>query len=147
MKLDKAVKKETLIVVVGALSVGVLFVLLFLVISLLVDAVIFDYTVPLGTLYGTVASVLNFFLMAISVQKALNAGEDAKKKIQLSYSFRMLLLVVLLGLGVYLPYFHWAGVLAGAFFPRVVIFVRGILLRRHPESDTVAELTDGGDAE
>lgn len=147
MKLDPAVKKETLIVSLGSLAMGVVFVLLFFVVSLFAKAVVFDYTVILGTLFGALASVLNFFLMAITVQKSLDAGEDAKKKMQFSYSLRMLLLVVLLGVGVYLPYFHWVGVVCGAFFPRIVIFIRGILLRRKPESENEMHNTDGGAAD
>ena len=146
MKLDAAVKKETCTVAVGYVCVGVVFVVLFFVVSLLTDRVVFDYTVPLGTLYGTVCAVLNFFLMALTVQKSLNAGDDAKKKMQASYSGRMLLLVILLGVGVYLPYFQWLSVLAGAFFPRIVIFVRGIWLRKHPEADSVTVQENGGDA-
>lgn len=147
MKLDPAVKKETLFVTVGAFCVGVVFVAGFFVVSLLAQSVVFDYTVPLGTLYGIVCAVLNFFLMALTVQKSLDAGEDAKKKMQVSYSGRMLLLVILLGVGVYLPYFHWLAVLAGAFFPRIVIFARGIWLRRHPEETPAAAVPeDGGDA-
>ncbi len=146
MKLDAVVKKETIRIALGSLCVGVVFVLIFFILSLLVERVVFDYTVLLGTLFGVVSSVLNFFLMALSVQKSLKAGDDAKKKMQLSYTGRMLLLVFLLGLGVYLPYFHWLGVLAGAFFPRVVIFVRGIWLRKHPESE-VAIQADGGESE
>lgn len=147
MKIDSVVRKETRNVALGSLCVGTVFVLGFFVVSLLFDKVTFDYTVPLGTLYGALCSVFNFFLMALTVQKSLNAGDDAKKKMQVSFSGRMLLLVILLGAGVCLPYFQWLSVLAGAFFPRIVIFARGIWLRKHPEEQPASAVQeDGGDA-
>lgn len=146
MKLDPVVKKETRNIALGSLAAGVVFVLLFFVVSLLFDNVQFDYTVPLGALFGTVCAVGNFFLMALTVQTSLHAGDDAKKKMQVSFSGRMLLLVILLGIGVYLPYFHWLSVLAGAFFPRIVILVRGMVLRKHPEEQVqVTQTENGGD--
>lgn len=85
--------------------------------------------------------MLYFFLMALTVQSAVNEEKDAaKKKIQLSYTARSFALVVLLGVGVYLPYFHWLPVLASAVFPRITILFRSIALKKqNPDEGGTAE--------
>ncbi len=125
MKPDKTVRKETGILLLGTLILcGVLCGVFALIKK-------FDYTVVTGTLLGGLASVLNFFLMALTVQSAVGKEPDAaKKKIQLSYTVRMFALVVVLGIGVYLPYFHWLAVLASALFPRVTILFRSLFLKK-----------------
>ncbi|MGN0635557.1 MAG: ATP synthase subunit I [Acutalibacteraceae bacterium] len=135
MKLDKTVKKETGIVLLGTVILSAVMVGIFALVGR------FDYTVVTGALLGGLASVLNFFLMGLTVQSAVSAEKDAaKKKIQLSYTVRSFALVVLLGVGVYLPYFHWLPVLASALFPRITIFFRSIILKKQ-------NADKGGDAE
>lgn len=125
MKLDKTVKKETGIVLLGTVILSAVMVGIFALVGR------FDYTVVTGAAYGSALAVLNFFLMGLTVQSAVNAEKDAaKKKIQLSYTVRSFALVVLLGVGVYLPYFHWLPVLASALFPRITIFFRSFMLKK-----------------
>ena len=74
MKVDKTVKKETLYI--AALS-GVL--------SLLMQAVFlvigqWHFSVFLGNLWGYAAAVGNFFLMGLTVQKAVLKDEEEAKK-------------------------------------------------------------------
>lgn len=126
MKIDKTVKKETGIVVLGTVLLSAVLVGVFALLGR------FNYTVLTGAAYGSTLAVLNFFLMALTVQSAVNEEKDAaKKKIQLSYTVRSFALVVLLGIGVYLPYFHWLPVLASALFPRITILFRSIALKKH----------------
>lgn len=129
MKPDKTVRKETGILLIGALVLDAATVGVFALLHR------FDYTVVTGVLLGSLASVFNFFLMALTIQNAVGKdANEAKKKIQLSYTLRMLALLVVLGAGVYLPYFHWLAVLLSALFPRVTILVRSIMLKKNADN-------------
>ena len=141
MKPNKTVRKETGILLLGTL------ILCIVLCGGFALAKKFDYTVVTGAALGGLASVLNFFLMALTVQSAVDKEPDeAKKKIQLSYTVRMFALVVVLGVGVYLPYFHWLAVLASALFPRVTILFRSIALKKQ-EADKPQNADDGGEAD
>jgi hypothetical protein len=85
----------------------------------------FDYTVLLGALLGAGFAVLNFFLMAMAVQRSVNQGDPAKaKKItQGSYTKRLLLLAAVLIVGIKVPYFNWITTIVPLFFPRITIFI------------------------
>ena len=125
MKPESAVKKETGILLAGTLILGAVTVGVFALLHR------FNYTVVTGVLLGGLASVLNFFLMGLTIQHAVDKDpENAKKRIQLSYTVRMFALLVVLGVGVYLPYFHWLTVLLGALFPRLTILVRSVFLKK-----------------
>ncbi len=134
MKADKTVKKETGILLCGTLAMSAVMCLVFLLVGK------FNYTVVTGALLGGLASVANFFLMGLGVQKAVQEEPDAaKRKIQFSYTARSFALLVVLGLGVYLPYFHWLAVLLAALFPRITILFRSIALKKqedNPGGDT-----------
>ncbi|MBQ7541467.1 MAG: ATP synthase subunit I [Clostridia bacterium] len=125
MRPDKTVKKETGILLLGTL------ILCGIMIGIFALAKHFNYTVVTGALLGGLASVFNFFLMGLTVQNAVDKDPaEAKKKIQLSYSLRSFALLVVLGVGVYLPYFHWLAVVLSALFPRVTILFRSMFLKK-----------------
>ncbi len=141
MKPDKTVRKETGILLIGTL------ILCCVMCGVFALARKFDYTVVTGALLGGLASVANFFLMGMTIQSAVNKDPDAaKKKIQLSYTVRMFALVVVLGVGVYLPYFHWLAVLASALFPRITILFRSVALKKQ-EADMPQNTDNGGEDE
>ena len=125
MKPDKTILKETGVLLAGTLILCGVMIGVFALFRR------FDYTVVTGALLGGLASVCNFFLMGLTIQKAVDKSpEEAKKRIQLSYTVRMFALLVVLGVGVYLPYFHWLAVLLSALFPRVAILFRSIVVKR-----------------
>ena len=118
-KVDPAIIKETKYL---AAWVGVL--------SLLMHAVFlvlrrWDYTVLLGNLLGGVAAIGNFFLMGLAVQKALGKDEKgAKNAMKVSQAYRTLLVLVILIVGVVLPYFNNWTVILPIFFPRIGMVFR-----------------------
>ena len=67
MKIDPSVKRETLRVAGGICVLSGLMLFVFIVLDKL------DMTVIFGTLLGTFNAILNFFLLAISVQKAADS--------------------------------------------------------------------------
>ncbi len=124
-KVDPVILKETKYL---AVWVGVL--------SLLMQAVFlilrrWDYTVLLGNLLGGVAALGNFFLMGLSVQKALGKDEKgAKSAMKVSQAYRTLLVLVLAILGVVLPWFNTVAVILPIFFPRIGIAFRPLFDKR-----------------
>jgi len=147
IKLQETVKRETLRVAAGTAVLTVLMVAVFLLLGF------FDWSVLLGAVYGCFFAALNFFLMALSVQKAAESmngvqlppeeetaegeeaaekplspqAQDAKKKMQLSYHLRMLMLIAAAGIGVAAPCFHPVAALVPLLFPRLVIMVIGFV--------------------
>lgn len=119
IKIEQAVKTETMHISVGVASMSVIMLIVFAVTGH------FDYTVLLGTLLGGGFACLNFFLMAMAVQRSVSQGdpERARKITQSSYTKRLLLLVAVLIVGIKVPYFHWVATIVPLFFPRITIFI------------------------
>ena len=89
-----------------------------------------DFTVLLGHLWGGACAVLNFFLMGLTVQSAVTKEEkDAKNLIRFSQSARMLMLLVLAGIGYLVPVFHTIAVVIPLLFPRAAIFLRPLFIK------------------
>ena len=72
----------------------------------------FDYTVILGLLLGTVGSLLNFFLLGVTMQKAAEKESGQKKTVQASYTLRMLMMIAFCVVGILLPWFQSYAVIA-----------------------------------
>lgn len=118
-KIDATVLKETKYIAVWVLLLSVLMQAVFLIVG------IWDYTVLLGNLLSGSASVLNFFLLGLSVCKALEKdAEDAKKSMKLSQTYRFLFLAVIVVLGAALPCFNIWAVVIPVFFTRIAIAFR-----------------------
>lgn len=115
MKPQKAVVRETLHIAAGCGILCAVMLVIFAVCGQL------GLPVVLGALLGGGWAVLNFFLMGLGVQKAAADPARSKHIIQLSYSVRMLGLVLVLILGFTMPWLHWLAVLVPQLFPRVTI--------------------------
>ena len=119
LKTDPTVKKETVYIAVWSVLFSLLMEAVFLVLSR------WDYTVLLGNLLGLFISVGNFFLLGLTVQKAVTKDEkEAKTVMKLSQTYRNLGIVVLVGLGIILDCFNTVAVILPVFFPRIAIFLR-----------------------
>ena len=117
--IDPIVLKETKYILLWELILSILMQAVFLVIGE------WDYTVLLGNILSASAAVLNFFLMGVSIQKALEKDEnDAKKTVKLSQSYRFLFLIVVLIVGVSVSCFNLWAVLIPMLFPRIAIVFR-----------------------
>ena len=95
--------------------------------SLLLEAVFallqkWDYTVLLGNLLSGSFSVLNFFWMGITVEKAVSKEKkEAKETLRTSQAIRTFVIFLVAAIGVWLPIFHTWSVLIPLFFPRIAI--------------------------
>lgn len=116
MRVEPAVKKETLYILGMSLILSVVMELIFWAVGHM------DYTVPLGNLLGVVIAVLNFFLMGLTVQNSIGLDEKAaSEKLKLSQRLRMLMVIALAAVGVGLPCFNSLAVVIPLFFPRIAI--------------------------
>ena len=133
MKIQKAVLQETLHIAAGVLIADVIMCVVFALCGR------FDYTVILGALLGTVFAVGNFFLLGLTVQKAVEKGENVKRFMHSSYTGRMLLYVACIVMGVLIPCFHPLAAIIPLFMPQVVIFAMRLLGIYKPEKKNPPE--------
>ena len=121
-KIDEVVLRETEYIAIWTMLFSLLMQSVFLVIGK------WDYTVLLGNILSEAAVILNYFLIGITVQRALEKDEkDAKSTMKLSQLYRFLLLFAVIILGVLLPCFNtWAAIIP-VFFPRFAISLRSLL--------------------
>lgn len=119
MKIDATVLKETRYIAAWVLIFSALMQAVFLLLGK------WNYTVLLGNLLADVVLIGNFFLMGLTVQRALEKEEkDAKATMKVSQLYRLLLLAVVLAVGVALPVFDMWAVVIPVIFPRLAIAFR-----------------------
>ena len=112
------------------------------VLSLLMEGVFlvlgkWDYTVLLGNLLTGSVSILNLFLLGITITKAMTKDEkDMGSFMKLSKTYRSLMILAVAGIGLGFKCFNDVAVILPLFFPQIGIYVRGLKLRR---SDVVSE--------
>lgn len=120
MNINPTVKKETGYIAAWVLLLSILTEAVFLILGK------WDLSVLLGNLLSGTAAVLNFFLMGLTVQRAVEKDEkEAKAAMRLSQLYRNLLLLICGGVGVY--FFHPVTALLPLFFPRIAIALRPFL--------------------
>ena len=97
MKLQKAVKEETIFVALGSLILSVLMVCIFFGLNrVLPEQVPMGLPVILGAAGGCAVAVGNFFLMALTVQKVagIENYDQAYRSMQVSYRYRTFLQLI-----------------------------------------------------
>jgi len=152
-KIDSVVKRETLYIAMWTLIFSVLMEAVFLIGGW------FDYRVPLGNLLGGTAAVLNFFLMGVSVQIAVEKDraandysngadeadeaeeassqrihKEAKQVMKISQMLRNFMLIGFCAAGAAAPCFNLVAVLVPLLFPRIAVMLRPMFLRREEAS-------------
>ena len=127
--LQPAVKKETrnvlIITIIGVALMLRVFTILHLIIP---DKVPLDYKVFLGGICGGAVAFLNFFLMALTVQKvaAMEDRDQATKMMRLSYSRRLGIQCIWIVVAIFAPCFNAAAGIIPIFFPSLGIKIYGI---------------------
>ena len=152
MKIQPTVRQETVRIAKGTCILSFVMLIVFALLKKL------DYTVLLGALLGTATAVGNFFLLGLSVQKAADMmkgvemppepeededGEEqpaapmppeiaqAKQKMQLSYTGRMILMAAVGILGLTLSCFHAVATVLPLLFPRMIIHLWSMQQNKH----------------
>lgn len=84
-----------------------------------------NYAVLFGNIIGGFTAILNFFLMGITVQSAVNdEDKTAKNKIKISQTLRTFMLFAVACVGCAVYGINVAALLISLFFPRVAILLR-----------------------
>jgi hypothetical protein len=127
--LAPAVKKETLrVAVVTAALIVIMWIAFGIGHAVSPEQIPFNYTVILGGLGGGFIAILNVFMMGVTVQKVAGTEneDDARAKMRMSYSQRMLLQIIWIIIAIAAPCFHFAAGIAPLFFPSIGIKLRAI---------------------
>ena len=150
MKLQAASRREVKRIACGTAVGSILLVCLLFALSLMGIGT-FDYRVLTGAVGGCLVAVLNFTLMCITIERAVNIGEQKTMKsfIQGSYNGRLLLQAGWIVAAYLMP---WVNVFSAAvplLFPNLMIFylqARGKLVtpseRKNPPHDEMEDLED-----
>ncbi len=124
-KIDPTVLKETAYITVFTIIFSMLMQSVFLILQK------WDYTVLLGNLLGIIAVVLNFFLMGLTVQNAVQKEEkDAKNLMKLSQTGRLFMMFVFALIGYLVPVFNAIAVVIPFLFPRIAIMLRPFFIKK-----------------
>ena len=81
---------------------------------------------------GCAVAVLNFFLMAVTVQKVANTEDQdtAYRTMKLSYRNRMLLQLLWVIVAIAVPVFQFAAGILPLMIPSLVIKAKGVFMNR-----------------
>ncbi len=124
-KLDPVVIKETLYIGIVSLIFSLIMQSVFLIIGK------WDYTVLLGNILGYVAIIINFLVMGIGVQNAVNKDEkDAKTLMKFSQTFRMFFMLIIAIIGRVVPVFNLIAVVIPFLFPRIAVALRPVFIKK-----------------
>lgn len=127
--LNENLRKEVIKMLVGV------FVLSLIMIGIFALLGYFDITVVYGALLGWMGCVANYFFLAVSVQKAVEKGEDKTKGyMSMSYTLRMIFIAVIIVIAIKLPYFNYLATAIPFFFPRFVIMLNNFRVKKGGEA-------------
>ena len=150
MKLQSASQREVKRIACGTAVGGILLVVVMFMLSK-IGIGAFDFRVIIGAIGGCIIAVLNFALMCLTIQRAVNIDEQKSMKafIQGSYNGRLLLQAGWIVAAYMMP---WVNVFAAAIpllFPNLIIFylqARGKLVtpseRKNPPPEEMEDLED-----
>ena len=130
MKLQKAVKEETIFVALGSLILSVLMVCIFFGLNrVFPEQVPMGLPVILGAAGGCTAAVGNFFLMALTVQKVagIENYDQAYRSMQVSYRYRTFLQLIWCVLCMVLKFINPVAGILPLLWPSLLIKGKGII--------------------
>ena len=150
MKLQSASKKEILRVAKGTAVCDLILIAVLFVLSL--EGIgKFNYTVFLSVLGGSLVAILNFTVMCLTIQKAVDIEEKKQMKafIQGSYNGRLLLQAGWIVAAFLIPHLSVVAAATPLLFPNLTIFYlqsKGKLVepseRKNPPADDADEPED-----
>lgn len=87
----------------------------------------FDYTLPIGGVYGMIIAVLNFLALGKTAQSALKkSAKSAQTYMNVMYCVRYLGLFALLTIGALAPFINLIASVIPLFFPKIAITIRAL---------------------
>lgn len=150
MELQSASRHEVKRIACGTAVGGVVLAVVMYALSK-IGIGIFDYRVITGAIGGCIVAVVNFALMCLTIQRAVNIAEQKNMKsfIQGSYNGRLLLQAGWIIAAYLMPWFNVFAAAIPLLFPNLVIFylqARGKLVtpsdRKNPPPEEMEDLED-----
>lgn len=124
-KINSVVIKETKKIAAGVICLDILTLLIYLLFVRL------DVRVILSLVIGSVLAVGNFLVMGIFLQRAIKKDQSAVKTyVRLSYTYRMLIIFIVLAVCLYSGQFDTIGLLLPLVFPRLIIAINSFLQKK-----------------
>lgn len=124
-KIDPTVLKETKFIAFITLLLGVLQQAVFLIIGKWSLPVLF------GGIFGWVIALGNFFLMCLTIQKAVSQDEkDAKNTMKLSQNMRLLGLFLFALIAYLLPFINTVAAILPYLYPRFAVSLSPVLRKK-----------------
>ena len=138
IKPSHTVLKETKYIICFSLGLSVLMQVVFLLLKK------WDYTVLTGNLLSAVLGILNFYFMGLSIQKAVDTGDEkeAKRIMKNSQTLRTFAMFIVVVIGTVFPFFSTISVIIPLFFVRIAVAFRPLWKDEdskkevHPENET-----------
>ena len=130
MKLQKAVKDESIFVALGSIILSVIMVIVFFILHrVFPERVPMDLPVIIGAVGGCAVAIGNFFLMAVTVQKVagIENYDQAYRSMQVSYRYRTFLQLIWCVLTMVLGFINPVAGMLPLLWPSLLIKGRGIL--------------------
>lgn len=130
LKLQKAVKDETIFVTLGSLILSVVMVIVFFGLNkVFPEQVPMGLPVILGAAGGCAVAAGNFFLMALTVQKVagIENYEQAYRSMQVSYRYRTFLQLIWCVLCMVLKFINPVAGILPLLWPSLLIKGKGII--------------------
>lgn len=124
--LDAESKKNLLKISVGSLVFSAIVAVVFIAIGQ------FDLSVVFGLAIGLALSIGNFYVMSVTVAKALETGDgnEAKKRIRNSYLIRTGVMVAVIAVSIIVKQINPIPVLVSVFYVRLTIFITGLFEKK-----------------
>ena len=85
----------------------------------------FDMPVLYGAVLGTAVTLLNYFLLALSVSHVVNKHDEKNAKLfmNISYLLRIILIAIAVATAIKFPFFNAIAVILPFIFERIVIMI------------------------
>ena len=129
-KIDPTIKKETRYIALTVLILSALMEAVYLVIGKWGLPVLF------GNLLGGTVGILNFFLMGLGLQSALNKDEKgAKATISFSHTMRFLLMAAVIVVSVLVDAIWIVPTVFSLFFPSVGVYLKSLIIKKNGGAD------------
>ena len=145
MKLQAASKKEISRIAVGTLVCDVIMIAGLFLLSQFGIGTFEPLRILLGAVCGSVVAVLNFTILCLTVQSAVEISSKKKmrQKFQMSYNLRLIVQAAWVVAAFLIPQVHFVAGAAPILFPNVVIF----FLQSRGKLVSGGEKPAGGEAE
>ncbi len=122
IKPNATVKNETRYIALFCVILSIIMQIVFIILGK------WTYKVILGNILSLIVAILNFFVMGLTVQRAVCLEEtDARRLMRSSQNFRNAGIFIAVVIGVVAPCFNTAAVIVPVFFPRIAVSFRPLI--------------------